>query len=218
MKPEELRKLLTDVRKDVQDGALMGGGYWGGKLSNDRYVDLALEEMSKHLEDTAVLYGGHRLNTEPVPALVGVGLRLRPDPSTGLIEVVTPFMNGPAYKAGVRAGDLIEEITVFDRVDGEALKEPKTVSTKGLSAAAALRILKGQVETEVRLRVRRPGEEKAKGYEVSAPQRKRKRSSAPGARRRIGGITGSTRTGNWPTSALPALPARTGTNGTRPAT
>ncbi len=167
IRPEELRKLLIDVRKDVQDGALVGGGYWGGKLSNDRYVDLALEEMSKHLEDTAVLYGGHRLNTEPVPALVGVGLRLRPDPSTGLIEVVTPFMNGPAYKSGVRAGDLIEEITIFNRLDGEALKEPKTVSTKDLSAAAALRILKGQVETKVRLRVRRPGEEKAKEYELS---------------------------------------------------
>ena len=165
-KPEELRKLLTDVRKDMQDGALLDRRYWGGKPSNDRCVDLALEEMSKHLEDTAVLYGGPPFNSEHMPAL-GVGLRLHSDSSTGLIEIVTPFMNGPAYKSGVRAGDIIEMITFFDQPNGEALKEPKTVSTKGLSAAAALRLLKGWPDTKVRLLVRRPGEEKAKEYVVT---------------------------------------------------
>ena len=167
MKPDELRQLLTDVRQDVRHGALLGGRYWTAEIGNDRYFDLALEEMCKHLDETEVLYGGRRFNTERLPPLVGVGVRLRRDPATGRIEVVTPIMDGPAYRAGVRGGDFIQEITLFDQPDGQELKEPKVISANGLSAAAVLRVLKGQAGTKVGLAVRQPGEAKAKEFELS---------------------------------------------------
>ncbi len=164
MKPGELRTLLIDVRKDV---AHPPGRYYVEEMSDERCFDLALEEMCGRLEEgTRVLYGGSRFNTEPAPGPVGVGLRLRADPSTGLIEVVTPFLDGPAYKAGVRAGDLITRITVFHDAAGHELGRPQETSTKGLPAAAALRLLTGAYETQVRLTVRRPGDEKEKKYTV----------------------------------------------------
>ena len=138
------------------------------KVSDDRYFDLALEEMCRRLDDgTRVVYGGLAPRVYPQETLVDLGLRLRSNPSTGVVEIVTPFLDGPAYKAGLRAGDLIHEITIFNGPAGDELKEPKVVSAKELSPAAALRLLTGRSKSKIRLIVQRPGEEKEKDYNLT---------------------------------------------------
>ena len=52
-------------------------------------------------------------------------MRLRPDPSAGMIQVLTPLWGGPAYKAGLRTGDVIVQIEMCaEKPDGEPLEPP----------------------------------------------------------------------------------------------
>jgi carboxyl-terminal processing protease len=165
MKDEGFRSLLIAVRKDLETLQKQGGSLYFGldDLSNDRYVDLALEEMIRPLDGkTELHYGVRRFILEPFPQWQGVGVRLRSDAATGMLQVVTPSLGGPAYDKGLRAGDLILQITLDHDAFGRSLQPPKVISPKGLTAGAALTELWGQAGRQVRLTVQRPGEEKAK--------------------------------------------------------
>ncbi|MBN2210536.1 MAG: S41 family peptidase [Sedimentisphaerales bacterium] len=75
----------------------------------------------------------------------GIGIEI--DTRGGLITVVSPFENSPAWRAGVLPGDVIVE------VDGE--------STKGWTGAQAVEKLTGPSGTEVSIRIlRRDGVDK----------------------------------------------------------
>ena len=151
-KDRELRSLLIAAWKDVSTRPGMSG---------DRILDLALEEMTRRLDGlTWVVYGTHQVNGEARPPLVGVGLKLASDPSSGMIRVVTPLLNGPAYKAGIRANDLITRITLLEDIEGQPLKEPVVIPTKGLSLTAALKCLAGEPGTRVGLTYQQAGAEK----------------------------------------------------------
>lgn len=73
---------------------------------------------------------------------VGVGLQLESDPATRMVRVVTPVFQGPAYKSGLRAGDLITHIRVEKK---KALEETtwESHSTKGMSVERAQALLIG---------------------------------------------------------------------------
>jgi C-terminal processing protease CtpA/Prc len=83
----------------------------------------------------------------------GIGLSVKSDPDTGMLRVITPILNGPAYKAGIRGGDLITEIRLDTDPIGRRLWEPKIVSTKGLSVEEAEKLFLGRAGTRVLLKV-----------------------------------------------------------------
>jgi carboxyl-terminal processing protease len=70
--------------------------------------------------------------------LTGIGAKL--EPFEGRVRVVTPLPDSPAFKAGVRPGDVIEE------VDGQP--------TRGLELTEVVRRIIGEAGKAVRLRVR----------------------------------------------------------------
>jgi C-terminal processing protease CtpA/Prc len=89
----------------------------------------------------------------PFPRGAGVGLKIQVDKDSGMLRVVTPLFNGPAHKAGIRAGDLITHIRIHGAADahGNELAPPRTISTKGMTVEEAERLLRGKSGTRVTL-------------------------------------------------------------------
>tara|TARA_R110002095_G_scaffold192546_1_gene170461 strand:+ start:2487 stop:3932 length:1446 start_codon:yes stop_codon:yes gene_type:complete len=77
----------------------------------------------------------------------GIGIQVHIDENNGRLTVMTPLPGTPAYKAGIRAGDVIDGI------------EGKT--TKGFTLTQAIQILKGRAGEKVSMSVIHKGTEKA---------------------------------------------------------
>lgn len=74
-----------------------------------------------------------------------------PDRATGMLRVVTPILNGPAYRAGLRAGDLITHIHVHQDQGGTPLARPRVLSTRHMSVEQAEALFAGAEGTRVTL-------------------------------------------------------------------
>ncbi len=83
----------------------------------------------------------------------GVGIRITDDRASGAIFVETPMVGTPAYKAGVRAGDLIL------KVDGK--------STINMTTKDAVQMITGKPGTKVTLTVRHVGEKTTEDIEIT---------------------------------------------------
>jgi carboxyl-terminal processing protease len=104
---------------------------------------------------------------EGVP--VGLGLKLETDSATRMARAVTPIKDGPAYRAGIRAGDLITQIAVpteNDEKDANGVSKRRVVSTAGLPLARVEDLLRGYSGTRVGLSIRREGRKKSLHIEV----------------------------------------------------
>eukprot|EP00232_Nephroselmis_pyriformis_P005125 CAMPEP_0182909044 /NCGR_PEP_ID=MMETSP0034_2-20130328/35535_1 /TAXON_ID=156128 /ORGANISM="Nephroselmis pyriformis, Strain CCMP717" /LENGTH=499 /DNA_ID=CAMNT_0025045269 /DNA_START=309 /DNA_END=1808 /DNA_ORIENTATION=- len=86
-------------------------------------------------------YGDFRMNSDG--ALQGVGMLIAADPSSGQLVVVAPLEGGPAERAGVLAGDVIEEINGKVAV--------------GLGSEGASEVLRGKPGSVVNVKLRRLG-------------------------------------------------------------
>ncbi|MBC6471868.1 MAG: S41 family peptidase [Hormoscilla sp. GM102CHS1] len=84
-----------------------------------------------------------KLTEQTSGELSGVGMSLEFDGETKSITVVKPYENSPALAAGIQAGDRILAI------DGK--------STKNMSLKAAVKLIRGEVGTEVTLELSRRG-------------------------------------------------------------
>ncbi|MDY7024100.1 MAG: S41 family peptidase [Cyanobacteriota bacterium] len=85
-----------------------------------------------------------RLTNQTAGELSGVGMQLSLDEKSKRVVVVSPIKNSPAQDAGIQAGDQILEI------DG--------VSTEGMSVDQAAEKIRGNVGTQVELRIQRKGQ------------------------------------------------------------
>jgi len=148
-----LEKASNSGRKELNDILAAVADNCGGDL---RWcADIAAERLLSHLDGRTELIDRKFILYETRSLWVGIGVRLEVDPKSGLPRVVYPHRDGSAYKAGLRSGDVITEIT---RQTGNVNKLQITVSaTKDMSLAQFDATLRGKAGTEVRLKVQRAG-------------------------------------------------------------
>jgi carboxyl-terminal processing protease len=139
------------------------------ELKEERDIEIAMEEMLRHLDPEAK-YTPAR---DVLPLMLGgagrpsgVGLRLCRDAPTGMLRVVTPILDSPAYKAGIRAGDLITRIIREVPGEGAALIDREITSTKGLSLAAAEGKIRGNQSPKIILTAKHRGAARAVDVEM----------------------------------------------------
>jgi carboxyl-terminal processing protease len=109
----------------------------------------ALREALEQLEDPYTRFLDPRqyqaLTSQTSGELSGIGIRLRLDETSQALTVVEPIQNSPAMEAGIRSGDRILAI------DGRP--------TQGMSVDQASDLIRGEVGTEITLRIDREGNE-----------------------------------------------------------
>ncbi len=105
---------------------------------DDPYSSYTTEEESQNITDiTLGSYGGiGAYISKPNPDTIDMK-----DPKTYMITIVSPFVNSPAYRAGLHAGDLISH------VDGEDIS--------ALTVEEASASLRGEAGTKVKLTIHR---------------------------------------------------------------
>jgi carboxyl-terminal processing protease len=84
---------------------------------------------------------------------VGTGIMLRMDDATRRPAIFKPFYNGPAWKAGAKAGD------VFLEIDGK--------STETMKLQEAVRLLRGERGSVVVVKVRQPNSKDARTLKIT---------------------------------------------------
>ncbi len=135
---EVLDKIQSDYVDDVNQAEIMDSAINGVLQSLDPYSAYMTPELFKDMKtDTKGEFGG--LGIE-------VGMEL------GVIKVIAPIDDTPASKAGIKAGDYIIEIDK-EQVQGKSLME-------------AVKLMRGQVGTEIILTIRRKGEKKSLEFKI----------------------------------------------------
>ncbi|MBT6918439.1 MAG: PDZ domain-containing protein, partial [Planctomycetaceae bacterium] len=98
-----------------------------------------LDDRSKFIEAVNLKNSNKKLKKE----FAGIGVELDANPATGKVSVVAPVFGGPAWRAGVRSGDLIESVNGID--------------ASGLGLSEIVAQFRGEVGSVVNLRVRKAG-------------------------------------------------------------
>jgi C-terminal peptidase prc len=97
----------------------------------------------------------------------GIGVIIRRDIARDGLLVVTPIRNSPAYKAGVKAGDLITEIIRENDEKGKPFEKPEVTTTKGMETTDAVKLIMGLPTTKLKLKVEREGEKEPVTIELA---------------------------------------------------
>jgi carboxyl-terminal processing protease len=119
--------------------------YYVDSLPPDSLYDLAASGAVKQLHDpysSLEVDEDYRALNEVTTGNYG-GLGMQIDVRDGWITVVAPLPQTPAERAGIEAGDQIEEVN--------------GTSTHGISQDKAVKLLRGDIGTKAVLRIRRPG-------------------------------------------------------------
>jgi carboxyl-terminal processing protease len=130
----QLTRVMEQIRENYVDASktsykdLVYGALRGMLASLDEYSQFLDPEMYAEMkDDTAGEYGG-----------LGLVITLR----DGVLTVVAPMEDSPGFRAGLQPGDRIVEI------DG--------LPTDGWALAEAVKKLRGEIGTQIRLKILRP--------------------------------------------------------------
>ncbi len=159
-KEPQLVELLTDVRERL-----------GLREDLDKHkdIDISLKRMTAHLDPHTTYIDPETINrfrTETTGNFTGIGITIYPGRKDGYLQVVSPIKGSPAYKAGIKAGDLITDIIRDVDSEGKKLPSPETTSTKGMTTSDAANLITGKPGTKVKVRVQREGHEGPLEFEV----------------------------------------------------
>lgn len=142
-------------------------------LEKGKDIDLALSMMAVSLEDPYTVYVDKETMKKEESRwrseYSGIGVHIRRDLARDGLLVVSPIKNSPAYKAGIRAGDLITEVRRTVDPDGNPLPAdaPKTISLKGMKVDKCIELILGKPGTPISVVVEREGQAEPKVYELS---------------------------------------------------
>ena len=130
---EVLDKINKEYVDDVNQSEAMDAAINGVLQSLDPYSAYMSPESFQDMQtETSGEFGG--LGIE-------VGMEY------GVVKVISPIDNSPAYKVGVKAGDYIVKID--------------DIQVQGKSLTEAVELMRGRVGTDIEITVRRRGEKKA---------------------------------------------------------
>lgn len=163
---EEQLKDAKDLSVDKQKELLVQARLHLGKredLDGVKDTDLTLTAMTMALNDPYTIY----LDKETVKKaessmrsqFSGIGIHIRRDLANDALLCVAPIKGSPAYKAGLKAGDLIIEIRREVDAEGKEIKNDteKVISTKGMKMDDALKLILGKPGVPVTVVIQRDG-------------------------------------------------------------
>jgi carboxyl-terminal processing protease len=116
------------------------------EISDEELIEAAINGMLTSLDPHSGYLDAKRYRDMQVQTkgeFGGLGIEVTME--DGLVKVVSPIDDTPAFRAGIQAGDVITHIN----------KEP----VLGMSLAEAVERMRGPVDTSIALTLRRPGED-----------------------------------------------------------
>jgi carboxyl-terminal processing protease len=135
---EVLEKIKKDYVDDVNQSEMMDAAINGVLQSLDPYSAYMSPSLFKEMQtDTRGEFGG-----------LGIEIGME----SGVVKVISPIDDTPAAKAGIKAGDYIVKIA-NEQVQGKSLME-------------AVKLMRGPVNTSIKLTVRRKNVKKPIEFEI----------------------------------------------------
>ncbi|HID22368.1 MAG TPA: S41 family peptidase, partial [Planctomycetaceae bacterium] len=135
----KLMKIFVDTFDEIERNYVK-------EVDRRKLIEAAIRGMLSELDPYSDYIGPDELsyfNQQVEQEFGGIGIQVQLHPKTRRLMVMTPLPGTPAYKAGVRAGDIIMEI------EGE--------STEGMSLSDAVKRLKGKPGEKVTIGVLHEG-------------------------------------------------------------
>ncbi|MFL5338742.1 MAG: S41 family peptidase [Gemmataceae bacterium] len=136
-------------------------------LEDNKDADMAIRTMLFNLDPHTMYFDKAqvlKMDTQLLGRYPGVGIQIRRDMVRDGLLVVSPIKGSPAYRAGIKAGDLITEIIRPVDEKGKPLNPPEVLSTKGMKTDEAVEKILGTAGTKVKLKILREGKDEP--YEV----------------------------------------------------
>jgi carboxyl-terminal processing protease len=161
LRTTELETLLADARVRL------------GKredLESNKDTDIALQMMTVNLDPYTVYIDPEQKQKADIDfrgRFPGIGIQIRRVTAKDALLVRTPILNSPAYKAGLKTGDLITAVTTDRDEKGKVLSESKTYTTKGMATETAVKHITGRPGTKVKLTVEREGASQPLEFELA---------------------------------------------------
>lgn len=169
-KPFDQLDLLVDARETLGKRK---------ELVAPRDADTALQSIFQKLDSHTTLLDADavtRLNLMQNGNRAGeLGLRVRRQQKTETVEVVTPYRDSPAYKAGIRAGDVITRLRLLDGPDGKALADPEDIAPGALVEEDGGRASWGPIGSRVEVTVRQPGSDRLQAFTLTRARVKKEK-------------------------------------------
>ena len=135
---EVLEKVKDEYVDEVDQKEMMDSAINGVLQSLDPYSSYMNPELFKSMQtDTKGEFGG-----------LGIEIGME----SGVVKVIAPIPDTPADKAGIKAGDYIV------RIDGKQVQ--------GKSLMEAVKLMRGPVNTNIKLTIRRKGNQKALEFNI----------------------------------------------------
>ena len=130
---EVLEKIKKEYVEDVDQSEMLDSAINGALQSLDPYSAYMNPELFKSMEtDTRGEFGG-----------LGIEVGME----AGVVKVISPIDDTPASRAGIKSGDYIVKID-DKQVQGKSLME-------------AVKMMRGPIDSKIKLTIRRKGEKKA---------------------------------------------------------